>query len=172
MNARFNDRPRAVLFISSPQDTASLDLERTRSSLAVRLVAAATIGLQAFRVGCSLVEIVCRGIFGDGCRRNLCIHGEIHCVICATALLPEILNLFECGLQLLRIGSGTSSVFGHDVLVQAAHVGSVALHPTLIIAIALRQSTDQYESSSDCYDIHLSHIHLQDCLSGAGYQPS
>ena len=164
----------AVLFISSSKvacrnrwfcctdaTTPSLDLERTRSSLAVRLVAPAAIGLQAFRVGCSLVEIICRDIFGDCRRRHLCIHGEIYRVIRAAALLPEILYLFERGPQLLRIGSGTSSVFTHDVFVQAAHVRSVTLHPALIIAVALRQSADHYESGSDCHDIHLSHRYLQ-----------
>jgi hypothetical protein len=51
--------PPAVLFISSPAIAPSLDLERTRSSLAVRHMAAATIRLQAFHVCCSLVEIIC-----------------------------------------------------------------------------------------------------------------
>ena len=104
-------------------DAASLDLERTRSSLAVRLVATATIGLQAFHVGCSLVEIACRGIFGDGCRSHLCVHGEIHRVIRTAALLPEILDLFERGLQLLRIhrldsfrhGSGSLSFLSLEI---------------------------------------------------------
>src|SRR5579864_5252576 len=152
--------------------TPSLDLERAGGSLAVRHMAAATIRLQAFHVGCSLVEIACRCIFGNGCCRRLGLHGETHGVICATALFPEFLDLFERGLQLLCVGSGTSTIFGRDLLVHAAHVCRVALHPALKIAVALRQSADHYESGSDCHDIHLSHRHLHSCLSGAGYQPS
>jgi hypothetical protein len=71
-------------------------------------MAAATIRLQAFHIGCSLVEIACRSIFGDG-RRHLGLHGEIDGVIRAAALLPEILDLFERSLQLLRIGSRAAS---------------------------------------------------------------
>jgi len=49
-----------------------------------------TIRLQTFHVGCSLVEIACRGIFGDSCRRRLGLHGETHGVICAAAVLHHL----------------------------------------------------------------------------------
>jgi hypothetical protein len=52
---------------------------------------------------------------------------EAFWAITAAALLREILDLFERSLQLLRIGSCSSTIFGRDVLVQAGEVNRVAL---------------------------------------------
>jgi hypothetical protein len=72
-----------------------------------------------------LVEIACGGIFGDSCRCCLGLHGEIDGVIREAALLPEILDLFERSLQLLRIGGRSSTIFGRDVIFQSREVNRV-----------------------------------------------
>src|SRR5690348_15714712 len=102
------------------------------------VVAARTVRHSSLQSARGVIKFPCGGKFANLLEAGTSIHSELHGVI-HTFFMPEVVDLLERPLQLLRVGGSACAVLSLQVFPETAGRGAGGLHPLLVIGVFLSE---------------------------------